>query len=51
MQSGSGSKLPLGLLRSLLNPYDASDNVEYLYAYTEEGDRRWSNLVAYLEFM
>lgn len=37
-------------LRSALNSEQQND-IEYLYDYTDEGDRRWNNLVNYLEFM
>lgn len=51
MRSESGSNLPLDVLRAELNPAHGKAGVEYLYDYSQEGDRRWANLTSYLEFM
>lgn len=50
--NGNGLKLDLKRLRDDLNlSSTAEDNIEYLYAHSHDGDRRWSNLVSYLNFM
>ena len=47
-----GHNLQFEALRVGLNPpHDTSDSIEYLYSYTLEGDRRWSNLLSYFAFM
>jgi uracil-DNA glycosylase len=52
MLKESGLSLQLEALRVGLNPPpDSVDSIEYLYSYTPEGDRRWSNLASYLAFM
>lgn len=38
-------------LRETLNPPQSSDNVELLYDYSPEGERRWQNLSSYLHYM
>jgi uracil-DNA glycosylase len=45
------SNVFLDSLRSHLNPKTQTDSIEFLYAYTAEGNRRWSNLTSYLRYM
>ena len=37
-------------LRTALNP-EHQPNIEYLYGHSEDGNRRWNNLVSYLGYM
>lgn len=46
-----GHELRFDELRKLLNPNIKSDVIEYLYADTVDGDRRWLNLVSYFSYM
>lgn len=51
MSKENGLESYLDQLRVGLNPSHHSEGIEYLYAHNLEGNRRWLNLVSYLEFM
>lgn len=51
IQKEIGPDVQFESLRAGLNPLRDSGGIEFLYARTREGDRRWSNLVQYLRFM
>lgn len=51
MPKENGLELRLDKLRAELNPPHDSGGVEYLYAHDTEGQRRWLNLVSYLNYM
>lgn len=51
MQSVPGREQFLSELREALNPHLNPDNVEALYDYSDEGERRWQNLSSYLGYM
>lgn len=51
MKNEAGSNSPfLDDLRHILNE-SPQENVEYLYDFSDEGNRRWANLVSYLGHM
>jgi uracil-DNA glycosylase len=51
MQNVHGREQFLAGLREALNPHANLDDVEVLYDYSDEGERRWQNLSSYLEYM
>lgn len=51
MPAESGHERFLDEFRAALNPDTRLDDVELLYGFDKEGDRRWANLTSYIEFM